>query len=101
MCQMLGVLAEFERSIIAERVRAGLARHAAEGKRLGRPPIAAELENAPERPQAGGALRAYARSRGVDPISPADQPPFWRRKRGRVIPCDGPSWLSGPALRLP
>ena len=32
---MLGVFAEFERSIVAERVRAGLARATHEGKRLG------------------------------------------------------------------
>lgn len=37
--QMLGVFAEFERSIIKERVNAGLDRARAEGKRLGRPPI--------------------------------------------------------------
>jgi DNA invertase Pin-like site-specific DNA recombinase len=40
MFQMLGVFAEFERAMIAERVRAGLARARSEGKRLGRPPIA-------------------------------------------------------------
>jgi DNA invertase Pin-like site-specific DNA recombinase len=39
MFQMLGVFAEFERAMIAERVRAGLARARSEGKRLGRPPI--------------------------------------------------------------
>lgn len=44
MFQMMGVFAEFERSIIAERVRAGLARARSEGKRLGRPTIAPELE---------------------------------------------------------
>jgi DNA invertase Pin-like site-specific DNA recombinase len=38
------VFAEFERSMIQERVRAGLARAKSEGKRLGRPPIAPELE---------------------------------------------------------
>ena len=43
--QMMGVFAEFERSMIQERVRAGLARARSEGKRLGRPQIAAELEN--------------------------------------------------------
>ncbi len=37
MFQMMGVFAEFERSIIQERVRAGLARARSEGKRLGRP----------------------------------------------------------------
>jgi DNA invertase Pin-like site-specific DNA recombinase len=35
--QMAGIFAEFERSIIVERVHAGLARARAQGKRLGRP----------------------------------------------------------------
>jgi DNA invertase Pin-like site-specific DNA recombinase len=35
--QMMGVFAEFERSMIQERVRAGLRRAKEEGKRLGRP----------------------------------------------------------------
>jgi DNA invertase Pin-like site-specific DNA recombinase len=34
---MMGVFTEFERSIIQERVRAGLKRAKAEGKRLSRP----------------------------------------------------------------
>jgi DNA invertase Pin-like site-specific DNA recombinase len=46
MFQMLGVFAEFERSIIQERVRAGLARARGEGKTLGRPKIAADIEAA-------------------------------------------------------
>ena len=44
MFQMLGVFAEFERAIIQERVRAGLRRAKAEGKKLGRPRIAMDLE---------------------------------------------------------
>jgi hypothetical protein len=39
-----GVFAEFERSIIPKRVRAGLRRAKSEGKRLGRPPVAPELK---------------------------------------------------------
>ncbi len=42
--QMMGVFAEFERSMIQERVRAGLRRAKSEGIRVGRPPIARELE---------------------------------------------------------
>jgi DNA invertase Pin-like site-specific DNA recombinase len=45
MFQMMGVFAEFERTMIQERVRAGLKRARSEGKRLGRPPISPELEN--------------------------------------------------------
>jgi DNA invertase Pin-like site-specific DNA recombinase len=44
MFQMMGVFAEFERAMIQERVRAGLARARSEGKRLGRPRISPELE---------------------------------------------------------
>ena len=39
MYQMMGVFAEFERSMIRERVRAGLARAKASGVRLGRPKL--------------------------------------------------------------
>src|SRR6187200_1058227 len=46
MFQMMGVFAEFERAMIQERVRAGLARARSEGKRLGRPRIADSTENA-------------------------------------------------------
>ena len=87
--QMMGVFAEFERSIIQERVRAGLRRAKQEGKRLGRPRIAPELEarilaalKAPGRTEG---VRKIAKRFGVDPQhGPADQPPFRRRKRGRV-----------------
>lgn len=44
MFQMMGVFAEFERAMIVERVKAGLARARSQGKRLGRPTIAAEKE---------------------------------------------------------
>lgn len=42
--QMCGVFAEFERSMISERVKAGLLRARGEGKRLGRKPIGADKE---------------------------------------------------------
>src|SRR6201981_3606753 len=54
MFQMMGVFAEFERAMIAERVRAGLARAKGEGKRLGRPPIASELQKRILDARAGG-----------------------------------------------
>ena len=44
MFQMCGVFAEFERSMIQERVKAGLARARAQGKKLGRPRVAASVE---------------------------------------------------------
>jgi DNA invertase Pin-like site-specific DNA recombinase len=45
MFQMMGVFAEFERSMIRERVKAGMARARAQGKRLGKPAVpAAKIE---------------------------------------------------------
>ena len=44
MFGMLGVFAEFERSIIRERVNAGLARARAKGITLGRPKTGAKVE---------------------------------------------------------
>jgi DNA invertase Pin-like site-specific DNA recombinase len=41
---MLGVFAEFERSMIVERVKAGLKRARAEGRVLGRPRVGATVE---------------------------------------------------------
>ena len=66
MFQMLGVFAEFERSIIQERVRAGLARAKSEGKVLGRPKIAADVENAVRTTLAAGTgMLKTARLHGV------------------------------------
>src|SRR6516162_5990838 len=72
MFQMMGVFAEFERAMIAERGRAGLRRAKDEGKRLGRPPIAPELEKRiqtalNERKRTGEGVRDIAKRFGVDP----------------------------------
>lgn len=58
--QMAGVFAEFERSMIVERVRAGMARAKAAGKHLGRPRTPRDrLEKALELRKAGyGIIRA-------------------------------------------
>jgi DNA invertase Pin-like site-specific DNA recombinase len=44
MFQMMGVFAEFERSMISERVKAGLARTKAKGTKLGRPKTSPQTE---------------------------------------------------------
>jgi DNA invertase Pin-like site-specific DNA recombinase len=43
--QVSGVFAEFERAMIVERVKAGLKRARAEGKKLGRPKISIDVEH--------------------------------------------------------
>ncbi|MBY0370048.1 recombinase family protein [bacterium] len=66
MFQMLGVFSEFERAIIRERIKAGLARAKSEGKKLGRPRIASETETAIRRERAAGkGIRRVARELGV------------------------------------
>lgn len=54
MFQMLGVFAEFERSMIQERVRAGLRRAVAQGRTLGRPKIDQKTEIAIRKSLAAG-----------------------------------------------
>jgi DNA invertase Pin-like site-specific DNA recombinase len=49
MFQVTGAFAEFERSMIRQRVRLGLKRAVAQGKHLGRPPITVELERKAQR----------------------------------------------------
>jgi DNA invertase Pin-like site-specific DNA recombinase len=66
MFQMLGVFAEFERSMIVERVKAGLKRARAEGKVLGRPRVgpAVEAKVKALRKQGRG-MQAIARELGI------------------------------------
>ena len=61
-----GVFAEFERSIISERVRAGLEQAKENGKRLGRPPVDPKTENEIEKMlQDGVGILRVAKSVGV------------------------------------
>ena len=64
--QMLGVFAEFERSMIVERVRAGLKRAKAEGKVLGRPRVGPAVEaKVRALRQKGNGMRKIARELGI------------------------------------
>ncbi len=67
MFGMLGVFAEFERAMIQERVRAGLERARARGRRLGRPPALTHRQRRQLRQdrEAGMSLRALARKYGT------------------------------------
>src|SRR5262245_39900102 len=68
MFQTMGVFAEFERSMIQERVRAGLRRAKDEGKQLGRPRIDPELEQRiRDALKAGATIRGAAEKFGVNP----------------------------------
>ena len=64
--QMLGVFAEFERSIIVSRVVAGQARAKAKGVRIGRPPMPISRAEKVERAlKDGHSIRAVAAATGV------------------------------------
>jgi DNA invertase Pin-like site-specific DNA recombinase len=67
MFQMLAVFAEFERAMIQERVKAGLARAKAAGKRLGRPKIPTDEEGILAAIEGGVSIRKAARQFDVTP----------------------------------
>ena len=56
MFQMMGVFAEFERAMIRERVKSGIARARAQGVKFGRPRIAADKEAAIRNALEGGGV---------------------------------------------
>jgi DNA invertase Pin-like site-specific DNA recombinase len=66
MFQMCGVFAEFERSMIQERVKAGLRRAKAQGKTLGRPKVTGKVERDVLAARADGTgKRKIARQLGI------------------------------------
>lgn len=58
---IIAAMAEFERSLIQERIHAGLRRARAQGKRLGRPPVTIDADRVRALRQKGLSLRAIAR----------------------------------------
>ena len=86
MFQIIGAMAEFERSLIQERVRAGLRNARAKGKRLGRPRVAVD---------AAGVARL--RAQGLSWREIAEQLEVSVRTARRVVPERG----KNPSLALP
>ena len=62
---VLGAVAELERSLIVERVKAGLRNARAKGKRLGRPPIFVSQNRIDALRDSGASWRAIAKDIGV------------------------------------
>jgi DNA invertase Pin-like site-specific DNA recombinase len=67
MFGMLSVFAEFERAMIQERVKAGLARARAKGRRLGRPKVEADEGGILAAVGDGLSIRKTAKQFGVSP----------------------------------
>jgi DNA invertase Pin-like site-specific DNA recombinase len=77
---IISAIAELERSLIVERVRAGLRRAKLEGRRLGRPPLVVDREAVLRDRQQGLSIRQLAKQHGIAetsirrllrPVSPA------------------------------
>ncbi len=62
---VLGAVAERERSLIAERVRAGLRNAGGKGKRLGRPPVNVDAAQIARLRASGASWPSIARELGV------------------------------------
>ncbi len=60
MMQLLGAMAEFERALIQERVRAGLAHARAKGKKLGRPGVRIDHATVARLRADGASIRSIA-----------------------------------------
>jgi DNA invertase Pin-like site-specific DNA recombinase len=64
MFQIIGAMAEFERALIQERVRAGLRNARAKGKTLGRPRVAVDAPKIASLRSQGRSVRAIAEELG-------------------------------------
>ena len=65
MFQVIGAMAEFERSLIQERVRAGLRNARAKGKRLGRPAVVVDAAEITKLRSEGLSMVSIAQNLGV------------------------------------
>jgi len=67
MFQIIGAMGEFERNLIRERVRAGMAHARFKGRKLGRASVHVDMKAVEVRRASGESLRAIARDLGVSP----------------------------------
>jgi len=65
MFHVIAAMAEFERCLIAERVRAGMKRAQAKGKRLGQPRLSVDTVGILQMQSQGRSLRAISRDLGI------------------------------------
>lgn len=63
--QLVAAMAEFERSLIQERVRAGIRNARNKGRRLGRPPLEVDTGRVSRLRASGASLRAISEQLGI------------------------------------
>jgi len=104
MFQIIGAMAEFERALIQERVRAGLRHARAQGKRLGRPGVIVEAKRIRELRAQGASLRTISRQLGVG-LGTVHRALPGRSKTGSRTPVGSDSTVvrqfDGPGESLP
>ena len=69
MVVIVGAIAELERSLIVERVRAGMRRAKLEGRRIGRAPLDIDRGQVVHDRRSGMSLRQVARKHGISRAS--------------------------------
>lgn len=69
MIVIIGAIAELERSLIVERVRAGMRRARLEGQRLGRPPLTVDRDALISDRRRGQSLNQLAKAYGISKAS--------------------------------
>ncbi len=69
---IISAVAQLERDIIAERVKAGLRRARENGKKLGRPRVSVDIEKIQQLRSQGLSLRAIAKETGVSRTTVSD-----------------------------
>ena len=92
MFQIIGAMAEFERALIVERVKAGIVHARARGKRIGRPPTLVDAEKVRRLRSEGKSLRVIAANLGV-PLGRVRRslcPPVPKSPCGFVAQASGP-----------
>lgn len=65
MFQLIAAMSQFERSLIQERVRAGLQNAKRRGKRLGRRPVEVDLSEVASLRHSGGSWRVISQEMGI------------------------------------
>jgi DNA invertase Pin-like site-specific DNA recombinase len=69
MLTIVGAISELERSLIVERVRAGMRRAKLEGRRIGRSPLDIDRAQVVADRRAGQSLTAVAKKHGISRAS--------------------------------
>ena len=95
MFQIIGAMAEFERALIQERVKAGLRNARAKGKRLGRPRVDVDRTAVTKLRESGASWRSISKQLQI-PVATLHR----TTRLERAMPESGPSFQIKPRVSL-